>query len=183
MNTQLQIQSSLAQLGMTITPLQMNIKNSKTEMTIESRPADMTIQRHDPEFSADWTLVWEDLGLKRPSTIASEWKEKSIQEGLKATEQIARDGDRIANLKSREKNVAGNIAFEAFMRKRGEVEIVVDALPNQGPDFEVDVQMPSITITPNDPEINVHHIPPQIDVRLGDVKVYLEREPMVDIYV
>ncbi|GIQ69969.1 hypothetical protein XYCOK13_27930 [Xylanibacillus composti] len=183
MNTQLQIRSSLAQLGLRITPLEMNIKQELPKVEIESKPADMKIQRHEPVLQADWTQVWEDLGLKRPSTLAAERKTESEQQALEFIQRTAQNGDRVANLKAREENVFGNIARDEFFRRRGEVQVVLDALPNQGPKWQVDVRPPEIEITPNQPVVRVHDTRPQIDVRLGDVEVYLEKEPIVDIYV
>lgn len=183
MNTQLQIRSSLAQLGIRITPLEMKVKQEAPRVDIDSKPADMQIQRHDPDIQADWTHVWEDLGLKRISTLAEERKAEGARKALELIGQIARNGDRVADLKAREDNVFGNIARDEFFRRRGEVEVVLDALPNQGPTWQVNVRPPDIEITPNWPVFHVHTSNPQIDVRLGDVKVYLEKEPIVDIYV
>lgn len=182
MNTQLNT-VGLVQWGMKITPSQMNIRREKMEMHIDSEPADMKINYHYPTIEADWTLVWEDLGLKRPSTISKEWKDEAIQEGLEGAKQKARDGDRIANLKAHEDNVYGNIAFEAFLRRQGDVEVIVDALPDQGPDFDIYTQMPLVDINPQKPVVHLTEIPLKIDVRLGDVEVYIEDEPIVDIYV
>ncbi|GEM_PF-661847 len=183
MNTQLQIRSSLAQLGIRITPAEMSIKREEPKVEIQSKPADMQIKRHDAKLDADWSQVWEDLGLKRISTLAAERKSEGIRKGMEAISQIAQDGDRVANLKAREENVFANIARDNFFRKRDAVQVVIDALPNQGPDWTVDVRPPDIEITPNPPVFKVNDIRPQIDVRLGDVKVYLEKEPIVDIYV
>ncbi|CAH0118017.1 hypothetical protein PAE9249_00482 [Paenibacillus sp. CECT 9249] len=108
-------------------------------------PAEMHIRTHTAEMEANWTPVWEELGLPRPLTVAHEIKQQAQSEIMNGIAQKARDGDRIANLKTREKNVFGNMAMERYIQK-GQREVTLVAAPAFGVNIDVKIIPPEIRI-------------------------------------
>ncbi|MNP42785.1 hypothetical protein D3C76_1365720 [compost metagenome] len=111
------------------------------------RPAEITVRLTSPELETDWTSVFDDLGLKRPQSLMRENVGRLQSEILQSIASKALEGDRIANIASGEKNVFGNIAHERYMRK-GQKEVVVEALPRQGVVIDFRIYPPEIHVDP-----------------------------------
>ncbi|EES72673.1 hypothetical protein POTG_02620 [Paenibacillus sp. oral taxon 786 str. D14] len=111
------------------------------------RPAELTIHLTPPEMEADWTGVYEDLGLKRPSSLLKELNQENQRAILENISSKAREGDRIARIQSGEKNVFGQIAFERYMRN-GQKELTIDALPKHGVVIDFRIYPPEIHVNP-----------------------------------
>ncbi|MNO90897.1 hypothetical protein D3C76_824300 [compost metagenome] len=111
------------------------------------RPAELTVRLTSPELETDWTSVFDDLELKRPHSLMRENVGKLQTEILQSIASKALEGDRIANIASGEKNVFGNIAHERYMRK-GQKEVVMEALPRQGVVIDFRIYPPEIHVDP-----------------------------------
>jgi len=129
-------------------PTAVRTVSPPAEVDAHYRPAEMTIRRRLPEIEADWTRVWEDLGVLRPSTNAREQAKKSEQTLHEDLVHLVRNGDRIRDIKQEPGNIYGKIAFETYMRK-GAVDVTVVAAPRQGPKFDVRIYPVEIDIKVN----------------------------------
>ncbi|MBU5440983.1 DUF6470 family protein [Paenibacillus sp. MSJ-34] len=108
-------------------------------------PAELYIKTRSAEMETDWTHVWEDLGLLRPSTVAREIAHQEQGKLMDNVAQKARDGDRIANISSKEKSVFGNIATERYMRQ-GQANVQLVAAPSQGVFINFRIYAPEIHV-------------------------------------
>ncbi|MCH1640511.1 DUF6470 family protein [Paenibacillus timonensis] len=111
------------------------------------RPAELTIRLTPPLMETDWTGVYDDLGLKRPSSLLKELNQKSQRVVMENISLRAKEGDRIARIQSGEENVFGQIAFERYMRN-GQKELTVDALPKHGVVIDFRIYPPEIQVNP-----------------------------------
>ncbi|WP_127194041.1 DUF6470 family protein [Paenibacillus anaericanus] len=108
-------------------------------------PAELNITTRNPEMQADWIPVWEELGLPQPSTVARELVQKRVGQLENDIAEKSREGDRIANISSGEKNVFGKIAMERYMRQ-GQSTVVLMAIPSRGLHIDVKIYSPEINI-------------------------------------
>ncbi|WP_068778962.1 DUF6470 family protein [Paenibacillus sp. GM2] len=111
------------------------------------RPSEITVHLKSPEMSTDWANVFDDLGLKRPQSLMREMVNGAQVEVLQNISLKAQEGDRVANVSSREGNVFGHIAHERYMRK-GQKEVIVEALPRQGVVIDFRIYPPEIQVDP-----------------------------------
>ncbi|MNW45371.1 hypothetical protein D3C74_226340 [compost metagenome] len=111
------------------------------------RPAELSVRLTSPEMTTDWTNVFDDLGLKRPHSLMREVEGQIQASTLQDIATKSREGDRIANIASGEKNVFGHIAHERYMRK-GQKEITIEALPRQGVIIDFRIYPPEIQVDP-----------------------------------
>lgn len=161
-------------------PADLKIERADVLLNIKTEPARMDIRTKNPDIRVEWTHVWEDLGLERQSTVIRKTTAKFKREYLDGVAQKARDGDRLANLAAGEKNAISNIAWESMFRNR-KVEVELEALPREGPRFDVTIYPPDIEVRPGKVEVTVVDEPLRIDVRLGGVEIKFAPRPLVDI--
>jgi len=161
-------------------PADLRIRRASVLIDLKTEPARMEIRTRNPDIRADWTQVWEDLGLERWSVYMRKQTAKFKKEALDKIAQKARDGDRLANLAAGEKNAISNIAWESMFRK-AKPEVQLAALPRHGPRFDVKVYPPEIKVRPGKVEVQVVDEPLRIDVRVGGVEIKFKPRPMVDI--
>ena len=109
------------------------------------QPAVLTIKRGQAEINADWTNVWENMGIRRPSTSAREQARKSQEELAEDIEFDVKNGDRIRDIHKNKGNIYGQIAFETYMRK-GEADSKIVTAPNFGPKIDIRVHPPKIKV-------------------------------------
>src|SRR5690606_34185020 len=110
-----------------VPPAEVDARHIPPEIEIRNRPA---------EIEADWTQVWEDLGVRRHYTLLKELTDKAQRELAEEIVVKVRQGDEKADLRNREPNIFGRHAFENYMR-RSKAEVVLDAVPRFGVKFDV----------------------------------------------
>lgn len=108
-------------------------------------PATLNIKQGQADMSVDWTEVWENMGIHRPSTSAREQAAKSQQELAEDTAIDVRNGDRTRDINREKGNIFGKIAFETYMRK-GEADTKIVTSPNFGPKIDIRVHPPQIKV-------------------------------------
>lgn len=97
-------------------------------------------------MSADWRQVWDEFGLKRPSTILSERKQEANAKYAEDLVTNVRQGDEAGDLRRENSpNVFGRHAYEDYMR-RSKVEVVIDVAPKSRIRFDVRIHPPEINI-------------------------------------
>ncbi|WP_223065960.1 DUF6470 family protein [Paenibacillus caui] len=106
-------------------------------------PAELTIKTESAELETDMSGVYDDMDLKRPYSLMKEFNQKTQAELLELIAAKAREGDRMANIASGEKNVFGAIAHERYMRS-GQKELNVGLVPHQGVIIDFRIHPPEI---------------------------------------
>ncbi|MEC0370807.1 DUF6470 family protein [Paenibacillus chibensis] len=108
-------------------------------------PAELTIRTQAADLQTDMTEVYEDLGLKRPSTFRQEDTAETRQILLENIALKAQEGDRMLNPKARKGNVFGDVAHQRYMRT-GPKEVTIEALPRHGVYIDFRIHPPEIHI-------------------------------------
>lgn len=179
---QITIHQQFAQIGLKIQPAIQQIKTENSQVNVQSEPSQVSIKYKNPDIKVDWQPVRDDLGFKKPNTLAKEIRNNGQQKTYEMIGQMARDGDRLGNIASGERNVAGNLAKEKFFRD-AEVETTLRAIPTKGPSYDVSVYPPKIEMHQGTVKVNPNDIAPVIDYKVGDVEGYLLQKPRVDISI
>lgn len=164
------------------TPAEVQVKSHLSRFDIETTPAELHIRQRAAEIDAEWDHVWEDLGLKKPVSVAKEQATRAIGEWLENVARTARDGDRIRASAGLDPGMVARIAWERMHESR-EREVVIDALPDEGPRFRVTVHPPEIEVEPGTVRVEVGTEGPHIDVRLGGVDIWFEPKRLVDMVI
>ena len=164
------------------TPAEVQVKSHLSRFDIETTSVELHIRQRTAEIDAEWDHVWEDLGLKKPLSVAREQAARVTGEWLENVARTARDGDRIRASTGLDPGMVARIAGER-MRESREKEIVIDALPDEGPRFQVTVHPPEIEVKPGDVQVKVGADGLHIDVRLGGVDIWFEPKRLIDIVI
>ena len=162
------------------TPAEVQVKSHLSRFDIETTSVELHIRQRTAEIDAEWDHVWEDLGLKKPLSVAREQAARVTDEWLENVARTARDGDRLRDSAGRDPGMIAKLAWER-VRDARPVEVVLDAL--QGPRFHVTVYQPEIEVKVGTLKVDVGIEGPQIDIRLGGVDIWFIPKPLVDIVV
>jgi hypothetical protein len=109
-------------------------------------PAELHIVNRLAEITADWRQVWDELGLKSPSSLRQETKQKIMAEFAEDLSANAKQGDETGDLRRKNSpNIFGRHAYEDYMRKN-RAEVVIDVAPKKGVLFDVRIHPPEIHV-------------------------------------
>ena len=164
------------------TPAEVQVKSHLSRFDIETTPVELHIRQRTAEIDAEWDHVWEDLGLKKPLSVAREQVSRVTDEWLENVARTARDGDRLRDSAGRDPGMIAKLAWER-VRDTRTVEVVIDALPDQGPRIRIITHQPEIDVKVGAVELDVGIEGPKIDIRLGGVDIWFLPRPLVDVTI
>lgn len=179
---QITIHQTFGQIGLNITPAAMQIQKENSSVNVHVEPSETHVQYREPDIQMDWQPVWDEIGLKGVDSLGQKIKSKGKSKTLEIIGQLARDGDRLGNIASGEKNTAGNLAKEKFFRQN-RVETSIAAIPSKGPTYEAKTYAPEIDVRRGAVTVSPNNIDPVIDYQVGDVSVHWIQRPNVDISI
>lgn len=108
--------------------------------------AKLEIRNHQAEITTDWRQVWDELGLRRPSSFQREIEGKLAAEFAEDLTVNVSQGDESGDLRRPSKpNIFGRQAYEDYMRK-SRVEVAIDVAPKSPVKFDVRVHPPEIDV-------------------------------------
>lgn len=162
--------ASAQQIAILNKPVVMDIHQEQSSINVQYQPAELTIQRKDPDIQVDWRPVLDSLGLKTPTGFLREREMRTTQQFYENVAQTARDGDRMENIASGEKNVDGKIAHGKYMRSL-QVETNVGLMPERGPIFQVSIYPPDIHVEPKRPTVQINDIRPKFTFKQGSFEI------------
>jgi hypothetical protein len=158
--------ASAQQMAILNKPVEMDIHQEQSRANAQYHPADLSIRTKQPDMQIDWRPVLDSLGLKTPTAVAKELASHAMQQSIEDIGQIARNGDRMANIASREKNVDGKIADETYFRSI-QVETNVGLMPDRRPNITITTYSPEIHVTVNTPTVHPNDIRPKFTFKQG----------------
>jgi hypothetical protein len=179
---QIQIHQQFAQIGINISPSQMNVERRDPHVQTEYIPPEMEISYQPPQLETDWRRVWDEIGLKHALDVSREYRDRAKQKALASIAQMAQLGDRLGNIASGEKNALARFYFEKFSTNQ-RVETTLVAIPSQGPDIRFDITPPDIQIQEGGAVVNPVDASPLIQYKISQLDIYLRQKPHVDITV
>lgn len=177
---QVQIQTTQAQIALTIQQPQQHIEQLPADMKIRQQDADLSVKITPGQLQIDSTQLRADLGLYTFDAFARNAAQKGQQDVLAGIARRAREGEQLGDIasggkplvsiaKSRNDNMQQKQTGIAFIPSYNSVKL--DYTP-ANVDINVQVNKPNITVNINKP---VHQYTP------GKTTVDLIQKPSIQI--
>lgn len=128
------IDQQLAEIGLKVTPAQMNISFPRPEMHITQENAKMSVDRQNPTFKINRQNVLNESGLKSPEALASSYASEGQSAVLKATAKASQEGDYLAKVQQPGNRVV-QIARQNS-RQKSQKDINIGLMPKSSPEIE-----------------------------------------------
>lgn len=177
---QIQIQTTNAQIGLTIPEPQQQIEQPPADMQIRQPAAELTIQTTEGQLQIDQTQARADLGFYSLPDLARNAAQKGKEMILQGIARRAREGEQLGDI------ARGNNALTSIAASKNEnmqqKQLGIKFIPSYG--------AVKLNYIPAEVEINVQRNDPQIDVTInkpvhrytpGKVSVDLLQEPSIQI--
>ncbi|WP_053218577.1 DUF6470 family protein [Virgibacillus senegalensis] len=97
---QVRMQSKLAKIQITQTPVQQTIKQPKAEQTIRQPHAEVTMQRIPSKMTIDQSKAWEDMNLKSAAKSISEAAQKGKEAVYKGMQRRVSQGEQLMKIEN-----------------------------------------------------------------------------------
>jgi len=173
----IRITQRFAQIGIEWKSAELSIKNPPPDITMQQYPADIIITIERPEVHIDTTQTFSEMGLKRFVPLEMEHAQKSQSIVIDGIGRRAYEGDKLASSIGLGNKVFADIAENNLPQP---AEFNVDIIPRTPPkitatgEISIEGVMGDVVVDspPNFPEVNV---------QLGYVKTYIEKEPYLKI--
>ena len=181
-----EINQTFARLGANSSPSSLEIDAKLGEMEVDynqSHPnqvvPDIEIEQQDVIVDIDTTRAWAELGRREFNELVDHLKQEARQSTYQSIARIAREGDRLGAIENEEDAIAEIARDNSFDNK----EAVLAAIPESPPD--INVQPGEVNIEsgydPRDFELRVEDNTPNIKGETGQLEIYLEQEPELNI--
>ncbi|SDM20941.1 DUF6470 family protein [Sediminibacillus halophilus] len=97
---QVRMQSKLAKIQITQTPVQQTIVQPKADQTIRQPKAEITIQRRPSKMTIDQSKAWEDMNLKSAAKSISEAAQKGKEAVYKGMQRRVSQGEQLMKIEN-----------------------------------------------------------------------------------
>lgn len=97
---QIRLQSTFAQIGLTIDKPVQHIEQPQAELTIEQPPAELSIERTRGKLTIDQSEAWEEMDLKSVFRRTEEFAEKGYEAWLAGMARVAQQGDELMRIEN-----------------------------------------------------------------------------------
>ena len=177
---QILIQTTNAQIGLTIPEPQQYIEQQPAELQIRQPAAELTIETTEGQLQIDQTQLRADLGMYTLPEFARNAAQKGRQMILQGIARRAREGEQLGDIRN------GNNAIASIAASRNEnmkqQQLGIKFVPSFG--------AVKLNYIPADVEIHVQTNKPKVDATIhkpihqytpGKVKVDLLQKPLVEI--
>lgn len=175
---QIQIRQTQGLIGIKTEPGQFEIQQSPASLSIETVNTRLEIHSQPPTIQYDQSKMWDALNGGKPMSF---WNRIYNQQGQFVEQAISRinsNYERIGNILHSGNAIADiaaeNIAIELPLQVYGPAS-------SDNIDFDVTVQKPEIQVTPGHVNIQVSSNHPEIQYKRGNVSVYMQQFPNLQI--
>ncbi|MCD5325910.1 MULTISPECIES: DUF6470 family protein [Pontibacillus] len=177
---QIQIQTTLAKIGLTIQNAKHTYKQRPAEQQIQQPKADLSIKQESPKLSINQTKAWQNIGLKSVFVRAEEYASHAKQKGLEHIATMAQEGDELMRIE----NGGNPIASQAKRTVEGLWDFTIN--PGGRPAYElVDLSFntgrATIDVKRNEPILRATRNEPQFQYERGQVTARIEQYSDVNI--
>lgn len=173
----IRISQRFAQIGINYTQPQMEIVSKPADMEITQTPPSLDIIIDYPQVHVDLTAARADIGYKPIVPFATEQANRGQASALESINRIAQEGDSLARSAGKGREIIGEIAWNnAF----DNYEFNVDMIPHSPPGIRVSGGI-DVNYNPGRVQLNIRPNTPEIQFVPGNIKIYLEQEPMIKI--
>jgi len=176
---QIQIQTTKAELWLTIQQPKQQIQQPQAEMQIQQPAAELAIRTTEGQLYIDSTQARRDLGMVSSMEMTKNYAEKGKQSALAGVARRAREGEQLMSIEK-----GGNAIYSIIDAKTGPKNI------KMGMKFIPSGDSVKTTYTPATVDIQTQKNEPQIAVQInkpthhytpGNVKIDLIQKPSIQI--
>ncbi|MFD1020303.1 DUF6470 family protein [Thalassobacillus hwangdonensis] len=175
---QIRIQSQSARIGMDSKDAELTMQQPNAQVSIQQPKADLSIKQKKGKLSIDQTNAWNNIGLKSSFVRTRETADHARQALLEGIARISQEGDELMRIE----NDGNPIAAQAERNARYEFFVQHGGMPTYDlVNLSYEVGGAEIDVRPNKPVIDVIPQKPQINYTKGDVSIYIEQYPELNI--
>lgn len=177
---QIQIQTTNAQIGLTIQEPQQQLEQQPADMQIKQPAAELTIETTEGQLQIDQTQVRADLGFYSLPDFSRNAAQKGKELILQGIARRAREGEQLGDI------VHGNNAIASIAASKNEnmqqKQLGITFIPSCGAvKLNYTPSNVEINVQPNEPQIDVFIRKPVHDYTPGKVSVELLQKPSIEI--
>lgn len=176
---QIQIQTTKAELGLTIPEPKQHIEQSPADMQIRQPAAELTIQTTHGQLQIDQSQLRADLGLYSSTEFARNAAQKGEQVIKQGIARRAREGEQLGDIAKG--NTIASIAASKnkFMHQK---QLGIKFIPSfNAVKLDYTPAQVQINVQTSDPEIDVKINKPIHDYTPGKVIVDVAQKPSIEI--
>lgn len=177
---QIQIQTTNAQIGLTIPEPQQYIEQPPADLQIRQPAAELTIETTEGQLQIDQTQLRADLGMYTLPEFARNAAQKGQQMILQGIARRAREGEQLGDIRNGNNAIASIAASknENMQQKKLGIKFIpsFNAVKLHYTPAEVDID-----VQQNQPEIDATIHKPIHNYTPGKVSVDLLQEPSIEI--
>lgn len=181
--SRLVINQEFAQIGIKITPAEMQITMPRRNMKIEQQMPEMEIEIEQPTFEINMKKVRNEIGFKDPMTLMRQMRDSAKSKIYNYIGESAQHGNLLARVEQKGNRIAG--ASRQKSLEQAGTEINIGLLPQSLP--EIVWNKGSININWSNHNFNIEwegDCSPEIVVDpKHSVEVYLRNRPSITITV
>jgi hypothetical protein len=173
---QIDIEQVSGQIGLKITQPNLNLKTKQLDIQLKTTPADLALKITPPEVIVDLRASYNSMGLQDTYSFSESNLAAAKQAFLQGLDRRVSIGNQLADPHGPS---IGQIAGEAS--KLPEKQLVIGLTPSVPPHISAKLGTIEGKYTPAHIDTKVNEGKVTSDFTWGQVDVYMEREPSIDI--
>ncbi len=173
----LEINTQLAKVGINRTDALISIESQRPVVEAKYRPPSMDINIEHAKIAVDQTQCFNEIGYKKPDTLAADLAKRFQRDGLNGIAAVAQKGDVLAKVNKNPKAIP-DLAKYAL---RETVDFTVEALPKSRPGVSIDQGTININWDMGHIEFRALLNKPKIHATRASIEVYLLQKPDIEI--
>lgn len=177
---QIQIDQQFGQIGLNITPPDLQMKMTRPNLSLESKSADLQLTIEQPEVFIDMRDSFNSMGLQDAATFTSSFVNDARRTVMRGIERRVREGEELGDPHSAS---AGQIAAASAESTKTKKEVEIGLMPDTFPKISAKLGKIESRYTPADFTVRLDAGQVKGDFSWGRVDVFLERAPYIDIRV
>src|SRR5699024_1345935 len=177
----LHLQSNMGRIGMESTKGYVGLAQPRAELSIEQPAAQMNIETKDGVLHIDQTEAFADAGLKSVKRMIQEHDQEGYQAYLEGIGRRASQGSELMRIEHGGNTIIQQAEANAYQALK---ELGVTFIPGSlSVQFEYEKGSVDIQVTTKSPRIEAHTRPVEINFVQGNLSIYMEEYPSLDITV
>lgn len=175
----LQIQTTKAELGLTIQQPRQRIQQQQADMQIQQPAAQLSIRTTEGQLYQDASQARRDIGMVSTVEMTKNYAEKGKQAALAGVARRAREGEQMMSIEKGANAISSIISAKTGPKQKTlAIKFIPsgDSVKTTYTPATVDIQ-----VQKNDPKINVQIHKPIHNYTPGSVKIDLIQKPSIQI--
>lgn len=177
---QIQIDQQFGQIGINITPPNMQLKITPPDIALDVKPADLRVRVEQPEVIIDLRESFNTMGLQDSLTLSRSIAGEARQTVARGIERRVSEGEALGDPHS---DSVGRVLSASIANAKPKKELVLGLMPEAPPKISARLGKLKGEYTPGQVNVRLNNADVVNQFTWGRVDVYMEREPYIDIRV